>query len=59
MINFDNEYLSNKDIINAFKGLEHLNISKRIIPKNSDFYLGSDSSIVKGEVIFFNEGFIE
>lgn len=56
MIIFDNEYLSNRDIINAFKSLEHTNISKRIIPKNSDFYLGSDSSIIRGEVIPFIEG---
>jgi len=55
MIIFDNADLSNKEIINEFKNLAHLKISKRIIPKNSNFCLGSDSSVFRGEVVMINE----
>ena len=55
MIIFDNTYLSNKKIIKNIKSLEHLKLAKRIIPKNSNFYLGSDSSVDRGEVVLFNE----
>jgi len=51
MIIFDNSYLTNKEIIKAFKSINHLNLSKRIIPQNSDFYLGSDSAFKRGEVV--------
>ena len=50
---FDQNYVSNKEIIQGFQEERLQNIFKRIISKNSDFYLGSDSSTDKGEVIFF------
>jgi GT2 family glycosyltransferase len=51
MIILDNSYLTNKEIIKAFKSIKHSNLSKRIIPRNSNFYLGSDSSTDRGEVM--------
>ncbi len=55
MIIFDNSYLSNKEIIETIKSLKNVKLSKRIIPKNSKFYIGSDSSVDRGEVVMINE----
>ncbi len=50
---FDQNFLSNKEIIHLFKGKPLKNISKRIISKQSNFYFGSDSSVGKGEAVTF------
>jgi len=47
---FDADYLSFKKIIFEIQKSELRGISKRMIPKNSSFYIGSDSSITRGEV---------
>ncbi|MEN8124079.1 MAG: glycosyltransferase family 2 protein [Bacteroidota bacterium] len=49
----DQNYVSNKEIIQIFQEEQLQNLSKRIISKDSNFYLGSDSSIDKGEVVVF------
>ena len=53
MIIFDNSLLTNKEIIESFLKLRSVNISKRIIPKNTSFFIGSDSSTDRGEVVHF------
>ncbi len=53
MVIFDNNFIENKEIIALFQENKYKNISKRIIPKNTNFYIGSDTSISKGEVIKF------
>ena len=50
---FDNSYISNKEIIKNFQSDQLTNISKRIIPRNTSFYIGSDSSTKRGETIQF------
>ncbi|MEN8186285.1 MAG: glycosyltransferase family 2 protein [Bacteroidota bacterium] len=50
---FDNNFLNNKEILNQFQDKKLQNISKRIIPKNSNFYIGSDTAISRGEVVEF------
>ena len=50
---FDNSFLSSKEIITCFYKLRTSDIAKRIIPKNTRFYLGSDSSDSRGEVVEF------
>jgi GT2 family glycosyltransferase len=50
---FDADFLSAKQIIQDFQKKELEAVSKRIIPRNCNFYLGSDSSIGKGEVVDF------
>ena len=50
---FDNGYISNKEIIKNFQSDLLKNISKRIIPRNTSFYIGSDSSTKRGEAIQF------
>ncbi|MGB6268150.1 MAG: glycosyltransferase family 2 protein [Olleya sp.] len=50
----DANYLSFKTIIETLSNSEkNKNISYRIIPKNSNFILGSDSSKSRGEVLYF------
>ncbi|WGD34020.1 glycosyltransferase family 2 protein [Olleya sp. YS] len=50
----DANYLSFKSIIETLSNSEkNKNISYRIIPKNSNFILGSDSSTSRGEVLHF------
>ncbi|RAJ13016.1 glycosyltransferase family 2 protein [Olleya aquimaris] len=50
----DANYLSFKTIIETLSNSEkNKNISYRIIPKNSNFMLGSDSSKSRGEVLHF------
>ena len=51
MIIFDNAYVFYKEIIKNFQDIKLQNISKRIIPKNTNFYIGSDSSTSRGEAV--------
>jgi GT2 family glycosyltransferase len=48
---FDHEFLSAKKIISQINNLKEVNIAKRIIPKGTGFYIGSDSSSNRGEVV--------
>ncbi len=50
---FDSVFMPYKEIIKKFQLLELENISKRIIPKHTNFYIGSDSSTSRGEVVKF------
>jgi len=50
LVLFDNNSISNKDIINAIQILNNKGISFRFIPKNCDFFIGSDSSFGRGLV---------
>ena len=50
---FDNTFISNKEIIKHIQEVQLKNISKRIIPRNTNFYIGSDSSTNRGEAIQF------
>ena len=50
---FDNAFISNKEMIKHIQKVPLKNISKRIIPKNTNFYIGSDSSTKRGEAIQF------
>jgi len=50
---FDNTFVSNKEIIKLIQEVQLKNISKRIIPRNTNFYIGSDSSTNRGEAIQF------
>lgn len=51
---FDANYLSFKSIIKNMEELHKNNeVSFRILPKNANFILGSDSSKTKGEIITF------
>ena len=53
MVIYDNSFISNKDIINNIQHLQSSDISKRIIPKRTSFFIGSDSSVSEGEVVEF------
>lgn len=50
---FDNNDVSNKDIINTMYVFKNNNIKFRFIPKNSNFCIGSDNSSHKGHIIKF------
>lgn len=50
---FDNTFVSNKEIIENIMKLKAVKISKRIIPKGTSFFIGSDSSIGRGEEVEF------
>lgn len=50
---FDNTIISNKEIIENFIKLKDIKISKRIIPNGTSFFIGSDSSNERGEVVPF------
>jgi len=50
---FDNTVISNKEIIKNMIKLKAVKISKRIIPNSTSFFIGSDSSTGRGEVIEF------
>ncbi len=50
---FDNNFISNKKIIDALQKLNTKNIHFRCIPKGCNFYIGSDNSIDKGNVVPF------
>lgn len=47
---FDANLLPFKEIINNLEKAELRLISKRIIPKNCNYYIGSDDSFIRGEV---------
>lgn len=53
LIIFDNGYMSNKEIIKNIEHLKLFKISKRIIPKNTSFYIGSDAAFLRGEAVVF------
>jgi len=53
LVVFDNSHLTFKIIIEQIQQLGSLNIAKRIIPKNCNFLIGSDSSKGRGEVLKF------
>ena len=48
---FDQNYLDFKTIIQAFETNKNLDFSFKIIPKLSDFVIGSNSNLDRGEVI--------
>jgi hypothetical protein len=48
---FDQNYLDFKTIINAFETNKNKGITFKILPKSSDFMIGSNSSFDRGEVI--------
>lgn len=48
---FDQNYLDFKSIIQAFESNKNQNFSYKILPKASDFLIGSNSSFDRGEVI--------
>lgn len=50
---FDGNLFSFKEIINSFLVLKSKHIQLRIIPKDTSFYIGSDTSIDRGEIIVF------
>jgi GT2 family glycosyltransferase len=50
---FDNNSVSNKELIKAISILKNKNYSFRFIPRNCNFFIGSDSSMDKGLVITF------
>ena len=50
---FDNNSISNKEIINTMELLHNKNIRFRCIPKGCDFFIGSDNSINKGVIVNF------
>ena len=50
---FDNSLFTFKEIIKNFELLKEESISLRIIPKNTFFFIGSDSSKERGEVFKF------
>jgi len=53
MVIFDQTFVSTKEIINNFQNAKLKNIPKRIIPKRSNYFIGSDSSAKRGEVVKF------
>ena len=50
MLVFDNDISSNKQIIKHFEKFKNENVSFKIHPKNTNFLIGSTSSISRGEV---------
>ena len=50
---FDNNNITNKEIINTIEILKNKNITFRFIPKTCDFIIGSDNSFNKGNVLKF------
>jgi GT2 family glycosyltransferase len=50
---FDNNYITNKEIINTLEILKNKDITFRFIPKSCDFIIGSDNSFNKGNVLKF------
>jgi hypothetical protein len=53
---FDAHALSYKDIINNFENLHTPNsLSFKILPNNSDYIIGSNDSLNRGEVIQFHQ----
>ncbi len=50
---FDNNYITNKEIINTLEILKNKDITFRFIPKSCDFIIGSNNSFNKGNVLKF------
>lgn len=50
---FDQNYLDFKSIIQAFESNKNQTLSFKILPKSSDFLIGSNSNFDRGEVIKF------
>ncbi len=50
---FDNNTITNKDIIKAIQELNNKGLTFRFIPKGANFYIGSDNSVDKGDVVLF------
>ena len=50
---FDSAFMAYKEIIKYFQDEKLQNICKRIIPKYTNFYIGSDTSTGRGEVVKF------
>ncbi len=48
---FDNNHISFKSIIQSMKELKNLNCTFKILPKNSNFIIGSNSSFDRGEIL--------
>ena len=48
---FDNNSITNKEIINSIEVLKNKQIRFRFIPKNCDFFIGSDASNNKGAIV--------
>jgi len=55
LIILDGSYLSFSKLIKYFEKLKSAKIRKRIIPKNTNFIIGSDSSGDKGDVVLLDE----
>ena len=53
MVIYDNSFISYKDIINNMHHMKLSDMAKRIIPKGTSFFIGSDSSVSEGEVVEF------
>jgi GT2 family glycosyltransferase len=51
---FDNNFLNFTEIIMAIESLSKANITFKILPKNSNYIIGSNSSIDRGEVLFLS-----
>lgn len=52
---FDNNFLDFKSIITGMETNKHKNITFKILPKNTCFLIGSNSSNDRGEVIFLDK----
>ena len=50
---FDNNSITNKNIIEALQKINNKELSFRFIPKGCSFYIGSDNSIDKGDIVLF------
>jgi GT2 family glycosyltransferase len=48
---FDNNYIDFKKIIQLFEKFKNRNITFKILPKNSNFIIGSNSSLDRGDVV--------
>ena len=56
---FDNNFLDFKSIIACMESNKHTNITFKILPKNSCFLVGSNSSNDRGEIIFLDKSVTE
>ncbi|WP_269223444.1 glycosyltransferase family 2 protein [Flavobacterium sp. IMCC34518] len=54
----DNEFFSFKECIKIHERFKNKGITFRIIPKNADFIIGSDSSNDRGEVVIIGKNYI-
>ena len=51
LIILDSSFLSFGEIIKTFEKLRSIKIKKRIRPENTNFFIGSDSSVSRGDVV--------